>query len=324
MAAGGQLTNVFDSADLVGAREDLSDLIDDISPTDTPFTSSIGSSPAGNVQFDWQENELAAAAQNHQVQGFDVTTYTAANATARIYNHTSISSKDFVVSGTVDAMRKAGRGEETAYQATLSMKELKRDRETNFLANNATVAPNGATAGETGGLAAFIKTNENRTSTNGAAPDWTSGPTDARSDGELRAFTEAMLRDCVLQVWETGGEPTLALLPGYQKQVASGFAGNAAQRYQAPTDGSRLTTIMNGAEIYMHDFGTLALIPSRFQRGREVFVVDPDGAQRRVLRPSFMKEGASSSDYEARIFICEEGLECQEKRHGIVADLTTS
>lgn len=324
MAAGGQLTNVFDSADLVGGREDLANFIDNISPTDTPFISSIGSRPAGAETFDWQEQSLDAAAQNHQVQGFDITTYDAANATTRITGNTSISSKDFVVSGTVESKIKAGRGSEIAHQAMLVLKELKRDVETNYLANNATVAANGATAGETAGLEAFLKTNTNISDTDAADPVWSTSPTDTHSDGTNRAFTEALLRDVCLQVWQSGGEPTIALLPGYQKQVAAGFAGNAAQRYQAPTGGGRLTTIMNGAEIYLHDFGELALVPSRFGRDQTVFLVDPDGASRRILRPTFQKEGASSGDYEARIFICEEGLECQEQRHGAVHDLTTS
>ena len=100
MAGAGQLTNVFDSYDVVGMREELSDLIADISPTDTPLMSNIGSAPTGNTYFEWQTDALDAAAQNHQIDGFDVTTYSAVTATGRIGNYTSISEKDFMISGT--------------------------------------------------------------------------------------------------------------------------------------------------------------------------------------------------------------------------------
>ena len=319
MAAGGQLTNAFDSYDVVGDKEDVSELIDDISPTNTPFISNIGSAPATNTYFEWQEDALATAAENHQIEGFDVTTYTAVTATSRIGNWTSIASKDFVVSGTADEIDKYGRSTESGYQAARRALELKRDVETNALANNAAVAGNSTTARETGGLSAFLKTNVDMSATNGVTPVWTSAPTDARSDGTTRTFTEAMLRTVVLSVWEQGGEPTLALLPGAQKQTASAFAGIAAQRYQAP--GGKQTTIIAGAEIYLHDFGELMMVPSRFGPSTSVFVVDPEGARRRILRPYQAEVMAKTGDSRKMMFLCEEGLECQEKRHGIIADL---
>lgn len=323
MAGGGQLTNVFDTYDVVGMREDLSDLISDISPTDTPFISNIGSAPASNRTFEWQTDALDAAAQNHQVDGFDITTFSAITATVRLCNYTSISEKDWIISGSEEAVNKAGRQSEAGYQAVKAAKALKRDVETNYLANNAAVAGNGSTARETGGLAAWLKTNVNLTSTNGANPDWATCPTDARSDGELRTFTETIAKDVIFQCWDSGGEPTMVLVGGKNKQTFSTFAGIAAQRFMASGQGQ--STIIGAADIYISDFGEFAVVPSRFQRGREAFFVDPDRARRRVLRPYFATELAKTGDAEKRMFVCEEGLQIDnEAAHGIAADLSTS
>jgi hypothetical protein len=323
MAGAGQLTNVFDSYDAIGIREELSDLISDISPTDTPFISNIGSEDTGNTYFEWQTDALAAAAENHQIDGFDITTYTAVTATARIGNYTSISQKDFMISGTEEATNKAGRASEIAYQATKKGKELKRDLETNYTANNAAVAGDGTTARETGGLLAWLKTNVDKSATNGVDPVWTSAPTDARSGGEARAFTETILKNVMKTCYDAGAEPSMLMLGSFNKQAASAFAGIAAQRYMADRDTP--TTIIGAADVYLSDFGTLQIVTNRFQPASAALFIDPDMARRRILRPYRLQELAKTGDADKFMLTCEEGLQIDnEVGHGIAADLTTS
>lgn len=323
MSGGGQLSNVFDSYDAIGVREDLSDLIADISPTDTPFLSNIGSESCSNTFFEWQTDALDAAAQNHNIDGFDITTFSAVTATDRIGNYTSILEKDFIISGTEQAVNKAGRSSELAYQATKAAKALKRDQETNLTANNAAVTGNSSTARETGGLGAWLKTNTNKSNTNAADPVWDSVPTGARSDGTARAFTETILKDVMKQCYDEGAEPSILMVGSFVKQTTSSFAGIAQQRYMAP--GNSPTTIIGAADIYLSDFGTLSVVPNRFQPSHYAYFIDPDKARRRVLRPYFMKELAPTGDAEKRMFVIEEGLQIDtEKGHGIASDLSTS
>lgn len=322
MADGSQLTNVFDSYTAVGIREELSDLISMISPTEVPLQSNIGSESTRNTYFEWQTDALPAAAQNHAIDGFDVTTFSAVTATSRIGNYTSIANRDFLISGTTEATNRAGRGSEVAYQATKAARALRRDIEVNYTANNAAVAGDSTTERETGGLAAFLKTNVSSSNTNSVDPVWTSAPTGARSDGVERASSEALLKDVIKKVYDSGGDPSMIMVGSLQKQNFSAFAGIAAQRFMAPASQS---TIIGAADLYVSDFGTLSIVPNRFQPPHYAFVLDPMTMRERVLRPFFVKELAPTGDSEKRLLIKESGLQVDnEAASGILADIASA
>ena len=65
-----QVTNAFDSYEAIGNREDLADIIYNISPTQTPFLSAIGKRNISNVQFDWQTEVLPTPSSTGQHEGF--------------------------------------------------------------------------------------------------------------------------------------------------------------------------------------------------------------------------------------------------------------
>lgn len=182
------VSGTFTKYDAIGLREDLSDIIYNISPTDTPFMSSIPQSKATAVTHEWQLDSLAAASgSNAQIEGNEVT-FSALTATTRKSNVTQISTKSVIISGTLEAVNKAGRNSELAYQISKASKELKRDMETSLLANTTVAAGNSSTARTLAGIVSWLKTNE---STSGTAPT-TSGTT-TRTDGTQRAFTEDQL-----------------------------------------------------------------------------------------------------------------------------------
>jgi hypothetical protein len=101
-----QATNTFETYDAVGNREDLQNVIYNISPTDTPFMSSIGSGNAESTKHEWQTDSLASAASNAQIEGDDSPS-AALSATSRVFNYTQISYKPVMVSGTQEAVNHA-------------------------------------------------------------------------------------------------------------------------------------------------------------------------------------------------------------------------
>ena len=179
-------------------REDLSDIISNIAPTQTPFMSNIGSGKADQRLHEWLVDDLAAAdPDNKTIEGDDATTDTAPGSVRR-NNYTQLSDKVIRVSNTARAVNTAGYDDELSYQVAKKGKELKRDIEMRLTSNKPAVPGNASTAGETAGAVAFIRTNANR-GVGGAAPtlsgSTTGYPNAAATNGTLRTITEAMLKD---------------------------------------------------------------------------------------------------------------------------------
>lgn len=306
----------------VGMREDLSDVIYNISPTDTPFMSSIGKTKATAVYHEWQTDSLAAAAANAAVEGADATEATL-SPTTRVGNRTQISQKTVGITGTLEAVDKAGRKSEKAYQLAKASSEIKRDMEFTLLNN--TVQSNG-TAGSTarvlGGLQTWLASN----TSNGTGGSAGASGTTARTNGTDRTFTEALLQGVVKSVFTSGGSPKVLMVTPAHKQTVSAFAGIAAQRYMAPADAP--TTIIGAADVYMSDFGSMSVVPNRFMLSGNTandvaFVLDPEYAAVAYLRPFFTNDLAVTGDSTKTQLLVEYTLEVKsEAAHGIIADLT--
>lgn len=305
----------------IGLREDLSDVIYDISPTDTPFMSSIGKTKATATYHEWQTDSLAAAALGGAVEGADASSITA-SPTTRIGNRTQIFTKSVAVAGTLEAVDKAGRKSEKAYQLAKVSAELKRNIELTLLSNQVAAAGNSSTARTMGGLQAWLNSNYDG-GTSGVAG---SGGTTARTNGTNRTFTEDILKVVVKEVYQSGGNPKVLMVNPAHKQVVSAFAGIAAQRYMAPSN--EPTTIVGAADVYMSDFGTMSVVPNRFMNSTNAcdetaFIVDPDMAAVAYLRPFQTIELAKTGDSEKTQLLAELTLEVKnEAAHGIVADLS--
>ena len=307
----------------IGQREDLTDVIYDISPTDTPFMSSVGKTKANAVYHEWQTDSLAAVnAGNAAVEGDDATSATLAPTTRR-GNRTQISQKTIQISGTLEQVDKAGRKSEKAYQLSKASAELKRDMETILLSNQAAAAGDASTARKLGGLQTWLNTNYEGTGTAG-----TGDGTTARVVGTDGAFTETMLKSAVKKAYEAGGNPSVLMVSPTQKQVVSAFAGIAEQRYMAPSSGQ--STIVGAADVYLSDFGALSVVPNRFipqdpapDTGDTAFVLDPEYASIAYLRPFATNELAKTGDSEKTQLLVEYTLEVKnEAAHAIIADLS--
>ena len=317
------VANTFTRYSAIGIREDLSNVIYNISPEETPFISNIGRENVKNTYFEWQTDALAAAsASNASVEGDDISSFTAVTPTSRVGNYTQISTKNVIISGTLESVDKAGRRSELTYQLAKLGAELKRDMEAALLANQASVAGNTTTARRTAGLPAWLTSNTNF-GTGGADPTVGSTPTAARTDGTQRAFTETLLKEVVAEVWTSGGTPKMLMVGSFNKQAASAFNGIATRFRDVPA--GQQAQIVGAADVYVSDFGTVNIVPNRFQRVRDAFVVDPDYASLAILRPIQQMELAKTGDAEKRLMLVEYGLKVNSQAaHGIVADLTTS
>ena len=317
------VTNTFTTFDAKGIREDLSNVITNIAPEETPYMSNIGRESISNSLFEWQTDTLASAAANKQLEGDDVTSFDSVTATVRLQNYAQISRKTIVLSATEETVNKAGRRSELAYQIAKRSAELKRDQEFSMLNGAVAAAGNTTTARGTASLQAFIKTNYDM-QTNGANPSYTTVPTGARSDGNVRTFTETILKNVIQQVWTAGGTPKILMTGPVNKQRVSGFSGIASSRFNID-GGARPATIIGAADIYVSDFGNVQVVPNRFQRERDAFVIDPDYAKVTTLRPYQQVELAKTGDAEKRMLIVEWGHKVlAENAHGIAADLITS
>jgi hypothetical protein len=309
----------------IGQREDLSNTIFNIAPTETPVVSSIGKTKATATYHEWQTDDLAAASAAGLIEGADATG-ASDSPTTRVGNRTQIQGKTVHISGTLDAVDKAGRKTETAYQLAKAGQELKRDMEKTILGN---VAQSNGTAGSAARLLGSIQTwlqSNFVTMTDGAAPTTNDGVNTRTEGTTAAAFTEQKLKDCVKSVFENGGTPTLLVVPPTQKQVVSTFAGIAAQRYEAPKNAA--TTIIGAADVYLSDFGTLSVVPDRFMTAdvtpdaEQALVLDPTMASVATLRPFESNLLAKSGDSEKHQMLVEYTLQVSnEKAHGIVADL---
>lgn len=315
------IANTFTSFDAKGIREELANVISNIAPEETPFTSNVGSENVSNTFFEWQLDDLSSVDVTPVIDGDDVASFDATTATVRVGNYTQIRRRSMIIADNLGFQDLAGRNDEVAYQLAKRGKEIKRDLETIYTGNTARSAGSASAGRVTAGLGAWIATNVNKAG-DGTNPTAVDG-SDARNDGTQRDFTEAMLKDVMQKAYTEGGNPSVLMVGPYNKTVVSGFAGIAAQRYQAPTDGP--TTIIGAADVYLSDFGALTVVPNRFSRERDAWCLDTEYASIATLRPIQKVDLARTGDAEKSMLICETGVKISnEKAHGLIADLNVS
>jgi hypothetical protein len=309
-----KVTNAFDTYSATSDREQLSDVIYNISPQTTPFMSSIGKNSIKNVVFDWQSESLPTASGAGNLEGFELSR-AASTATVRNSNVAMISKRDATVTGSQQASDPAGKKSEMAHQLAIMSKALKRDMETALCQKGAKTTGNATTARVTGGFESWITSNDSR-GTNGASTGGGAAPT----DGTQRALTETLLKDVLELCFTNGGEPSMAICGPVNKQKISGFTGRSSARQMVDAN-----TVEASVSIYASDFGELKIVPSNFSRERSLLLVDPDFAKVSYLRDFEVVDIATIGDAVTKMIICEYGLEVSnEAAHGVVADLTTS
>lgn len=313
-----QPTSTFSTYDAVGNREDLSNIIYDVSPTETPVLSMLGKKKATATKHEWQKDALAAASgANFVIEGDDATN-DASTASTRLDNQCGISDKVAVVSGTQESVNSAGRRSEMGYQMEKRMKELKRDVETALLQNVAKVVGNDTLARKVAGMQTWIKT-----ATNIAGDATASAGTgaDIHTDGTARALTETMFEDALAQSWSAGGRPSMGVLNAFQKRKVAQFNGNST-----PTQDASKGKLYNSVDVYCDPLGSeIDIVPDQFCPTDVVYFIDPEYASFCTLRDFQTKDLAKTGDSEKKQILVEWSLEVgNEAGHAGIYDLTAS
>ena len=316
-----QPANTFDSYDAVGIREDLSNVIYNVSPEETPFYSKAKKTSAKNTLVEWQTDSLRASAANAHIEG-DATAGEARSATTRLGNYCQIFKNAVVVPDTDEGLDKAGRAKEIAYQTLKIAKEQKLDIEKALFDNNARVAGNATTARELAGVPAWLTTSTNFGANEGA--DATGDGTDARTDETttLIAFSQARFDSVMQSIWSAGGKADTVYLSAFQMNLALGFTGNNNQRSAVQAGDAK---VIKSLAVYVTPWGTVEFMPSRENRSRDVFIIQDNMWEVALLRPTKNVALAKTGDNTTRQVVTELTLCAKnEAANGGIFDNTTS
>lgn len=313
-----QPTGTIDSYDEANSlREDLQNVIFDVSPTETPFLTAIGKTNIRSTNHEWQIDSLAAAADNAQIEGNDVSTF-AGSGTTRVSNYTQISWKPIIVTETAMAVDLAGKKDSLAYQVAKQGRELKRDMEVALTGNYAKAVGNASTARHTRSLESWYETNASR-GASGANGSDTEAATDTTA---TRSFTEDLLKTVLDSIFTNSGDgPNMIMLGAFNKRKLSAFAGNATRMIDATKN------VLDGTiDIYRDEYGNdLKVVPNRFSRARTVHVLNTELFALGTLRPMAVTDLAKTGSAEKRKIETEYTLISKnEAGSGVIADLTTS
>jgi hypothetical protein len=313
------VTNAFTTYSAIGIREDLSDVIYDISPTETPFQSNIAKVSATQKKHEWQTDSLATATSNKHSEGFaidgaDLT------LTSRLYNYCQISLKAVTIAGTTQSSDAAGRSSEMSYQIAKAGRELKRDMEFTLTQNQAGTEGGIGTARQLASVESWLSTNNTHLGTAGTTPGFSGGPPVAPTDSTATvAATETHLKSIIGDIWAAGGDPEVIMVGQTTKQDYSGFSG-IATLYNLTGDAQG--TIIGGADLYVSDFGKHTIVPNRFSRDRTSLVLDMSMWAVAFLRPMHTIDLAKTGDATNKAIIAEYTLESRnEAASGKIADI---
>lgn len=314
-----QPTNTFSSYDAVGNREDLSDVIYNISPIDTPFQSLARRGTAEAAYTEWQLDNLAAADDTNAVIEGDDATADAINPTVRVGNYCQTSDKVAIVTTVQDnGVNKAGRKREMAYQVAKRGKELKRDMEAILTRNQAAAAGSDVAARKLRSLESWYASNVSMGTGggNGSAAA-------ARTDGTQRALAESQIKSVMQSAFTNGGQPSVLMVGPFNRVKATEVLGTApsiTRQYQVE-DKKLVATV----SIYETDFGPLKIVPNRFQRDRSAHLIDPDYVEIAYLE-SFQSQDLAVTGLtrKKQIWATYTLKMLNEGAHGIIADLLTA
>lgn len=274
--------------DVVGNREDLTDIVSVISRKETPLFSALSRTKAKSTYHETQVDTLSTGSDNAQIEGADYTLAVAA-ARTRQGSYTQIFSKTVSVSKTQQAMDPAGIDNEFAYQTQKRMKEIATDVEKALVTGTGNAGASG-TARRLKGILSYIATNN------------------ASATGS-RALTETIYNDALQTIWAAGGRPDRALVNGAQKRKISGFA-TSNTRYLEMNEDAKL---INKVSVYESDFGVQRIELDPFMDTDKVALLQTDLWRVAVLREIQYDDVPSVGSYKAGVIEGELTLESQNE-----------
>ena len=305
-----------------GNREDLGDIVWDVSPADTPGISAMGKTKATGINHETLTDTLSTGNANAHIEGNDASP-SDPSARTRVENKTQIMVKHSVVTGTQEKVLKGGVKSEMAYQVARRMKEMKTDIEhAIFGVSNAKVAGNDTTAREMGSLDTYLA---NGVAGTEFAAATSANPTGDGTDvpnkgGADRALSETIFDGALENLYTNSGGNTnvIALVPAAQKTAISAFTASST-RYVTTDDKKLVASI----DVYDGDFHTVKVVPDRFCIAGSIFVIDPEYVKLAELRPMATSDLARLGDSIRKQVIWEGTLEvCDPNAHTHIFDLS--
>ena len=306
-----------------GERETLADIIYKVDSDETPIFSSIDKETSNGIFTEWQVQELAAAStSNFVAEGADMAD-SGVTATSRLGNYHQISQKGYIISNTLDAVDKAGRDREVAYARVLKGLELRRDIE-KMIGDTDVARASGATR-KSASLTTWITNGSVGASGAFATGDGTDTPT----GGTDRALTLALIDDAMQDAWTDGGAPSMAVMSASNRANVSDLtqSGTNLVTNQVNMTEGKAPSFVGSTAVYLTDFGSLDITPSRFMGNDRLFVIDPAYVSLSTLTGRNFSENdiANTGDAEKTQIICEWALKVKApKAHGMILDLSGS
>jgi hypothetical protein len=318
MAALTGTTQSFGIGTAGGVREDLEDVIWDLFPDETYFLTNLDKVSASNTYHEWLTDSLAAPTANRQVEGDDAS-FSSYTHASRVGNYQQISRKTFIISGTTEAVTKAGRKREAARQAMKQMRELKNDMEYAIVRNQGSSAQASTTARSTASMESWLATNEILATTIAAGfttVGFSNGvvatPTDGNTSTSVGALTVGAINSALEAAWSAGGQVSQIVLTPAYKQIVDGFTGIATRFVD--NGRTQSATIINAASVYVSSFGTHTLRMHRHARSHVVLLIDPEYWAISFLRRPFSESLAKTGDAEKRMILAEWGVVCRNEK----------
>lgn len=293
----------FKTYDQVGIKEDISDVISNISPTTTPFQSLLKGESVKNTVFGWQEDSLADVADNAQVEGFTASDSSLV-ATAMRSNYTQIMAKTVNVTATADAVSTYGRAKETAYQLSKKSAELKREFEYHLVGKAQNAAAGDGTTARTfaNAFGAYV----------GGAAVISSTTTVTTADGDsgtvgtqTGALTEANILAANQALYEAGSDATYIMVKPSDSLIIAGF-DKSAGRTRSFNDGNK--TLVNAIDLYVSPFGEQKVVINRFLKATEALIFKPEMWRLVTLRPFTRELLAKTGDSDRHLIVGEFSL----------------
>ena len=265
-------------------REDLMDMITNVSPTETPFLSNIKRSKATNVYHEWLTHSLASASTTTALEG-DVAAFTSPTTLTRNVNICQINAKTIAVSGTQEVVMKAGMKSEMAYRVVNATKELKLDLEKSMFQNASYVTGGATTARVLKGVAGFCTTSSTTT-----------------------AVTRTDIQSMLQTAFDQGCYPDVMYVNSAMKVKVSNLAGLGSQSYSwnMEADAKKFSYAVN---VWDGDFGVQRIVAARNMGTQSIAALELQHWRHAVLRPLATTDLAKDGDNEKKMILMESTLE---------------
>ena len=317
--------------DLAGGalREDLADIIYDISPMDAWFVSHAARGKASSTTHEWLSDTLVAASSTNAAIEGDAFSATARTLPTRLKNYTQIRTKSSEVTGTAQKVDNAGMRELLGYHTARAGKEAKRDMEAACLGNNPASVGTSVSARVSGGVPTWIyELNHIKMTGQAAAGFSTTAPVSGFPTATMpgigssaTAFTETDLKNMLGKAWSAGGDVDTILCSAAVYNTISGFTG-LATRFR-DVGSKQQAQIIGAADVYVSAYGVHNIQLSRYILTAACYSLDMKTWAIDYLRPFQTIEIAKIGDAERRMLLSEWTLRCNAPRantkvHGIL------